>query len=175
MTREQMEHLIRAAAALTRASTFIVVGSQALLGTAPELPPDLGRSMELDLYPAEDPSAANLIDGSIGELSPFHETFGYYAHGVGPETAQLPQHWRDRVVIWASEHTGGAQALCISPSDLAISKLLAGREKDRVFVDAMLAHGFIQKASLRALLDELTPEQRRRIEPGLGVAGGGAG
>ncbi len=33
---------------------------------------------------------ADLIDGSIGELSPFHETFGYYAHGLGPETAALP-------------------------------------------------------------------------------------
>jgi hypothetical protein len=34
----------------------------------------------------------------IGELSPFHETFGYYAHGVAEETALLPQGWKDRLV-----------------------------------------------------------------------------
>ena len=33
------------------------------------------------------PDMADLIDGCIGELSPFHQAFGYYAHGVGKETA----------------------------------------------------------------------------------------
>lgn len=32
-----------------------------------------------------------MIDGSIGELSPFHETFGYYAQGVDETTAVLPE------------------------------------------------------------------------------------
>jgi hypothetical protein len=44
-------------------------------------------SQEADIYPLGDPAKSDLIDGTIGELSPFHETFGYYAHGVGPETA----------------------------------------------------------------------------------------
>jgi hypothetical protein len=29
-----------------------------------------------------DPFRNSLIDGAIGEGSMFHETFGYYAHGV---------------------------------------------------------------------------------------------
>jgi hypothetical protein len=33
------------------------------------------------------PDRADLIDGTIGELSPFHATYGYYAHGVGESTA----------------------------------------------------------------------------------------
>ena len=37
---------------------------------------------------------ADLIDGSIGEGSPFHELYGYYAQGVGEETATLPAGWR---------------------------------------------------------------------------------
>jgi len=44
------------------------------------------------------PEKADIIDGCIGELSPFHETFGYYAHGIGPETAVLPAKWKTRLV-----------------------------------------------------------------------------
>ena len=33
------------------------------------------------------PELAELIEGAIGEGSPFHDQFGYYAQGVGPETA----------------------------------------------------------------------------------------
>ncbi len=74
---------------------IIVIGSQALLASCPEAPEELLRSMEVDCYPLEDPAKADLIDGSIGELSPFHETYGYYAHGIGPETAALPAGWKD--------------------------------------------------------------------------------
>ena len=69
---------------------------------------------------------------SPDRLSPFHETFGYYAHGVGPETAMLPSGWRERVIRFESEHTGGTVGLCLAPEDLAVSKLLAGREKELV-------------------------------------------
>ena len=40
---------------------------------------------------------ADRIDGAIGEGSQFHETYGYYAQGVGPETACLPADWMQRV------------------------------------------------------------------------------
>ncbi len=36
------------------------------------------------------PELAEKIEGALGEGSQFHETFGYYAQGVGPETAVLP-------------------------------------------------------------------------------------
>jgi hypothetical protein len=38
----------------------------------------------------------------------FHETFGYYAHGVGEETAILPASWRERLVPLRNENTRGA-------------------------------------------------------------------
>ena len=46
-------------------------------------------SLEADVYPRHYPERAELIEGSIGELSMFHETFGYYADGVGVHTATL--------------------------------------------------------------------------------------
>ena len=100
-----------------------------------------------------------MIDGSIGELSPFHETFGYYAHGIGPETAALPAGWKGRVVRLESENAGGAVGLCLSPEDLAVSKLLAGREKDIEFVRAMLRSRIVTEAAIRSLAPELSPDQ----------------
>jgi hypothetical protein len=115
--------------------------------------------MEVDCYPLDDPAKADLIDGSIGELSPFHETFGYYAHGIGPETAALPAGWKARVVRIETDQTGGTVGLCLSPPELAVSKLLGGREKDIEFVRGMLRAGLVSEASIRSLSSELRPDQ----------------
>jgi hypothetical protein len=160
MNLKQLEHILRACGSITGCREIIVIGSQALLASYPDAPDDLLRSMEVDCYPLDDPAKADLIDGSIGELSPFHETFGYYAHGIGPETAALPAGWRARVVRLESENTGGTIGLCLSPEDLAASKLLAGREKDVEFVREMLRAGVVDEAAIRSLATELSPEQR---------------
>jgi hypothetical protein len=98
MNRKQLEHIIRAGGSVAAVPDLIVVGSQAILGAFPDAPPELLVSMEADVYPLHGPEKADLIDGSIGELSPFHEAFGYYAHGVGPDTAVLPSAWKARLV-----------------------------------------------------------------------------
>ncbi|HYO14403.1 MAG TPA: hypothetical protein VE685_14500 [Thermoanaerobaculia bacterium] len=86
MTREQLEHLIRAAGNITAEDEIVVIGSQAVLGQFPDAPASMRVSMEADLFPLHHPERADVIDGSIGELSPFHETFGYYAQGVSEAT-----------------------------------------------------------------------------------------
>lgn len=159
MNLKQLEHLVRACGSIAGCREIVVVGSQAILASRPDAPEELLRSMEVDCYPLDDPAKADLIDGSIGELSPFHETFGYYAHGVGPETAALPARWRTRVVRLESENTGGTVGLCLSPEDLAVSKLLAGREKDVDFVREMLRVGLVSEAGIRALASELSSDQ----------------
>lgn len=75
MTRPQLEHVIRAAATIAGDSEIVVIGSQAILGRHPDAPPDLLVSADVDLYPRNHPEKADLIEGSIGELSPFHETY----------------------------------------------------------------------------------------------------
>ena len=54
-------------------------------------------SAEADIYPLHAPELAEKIEGAIGEGSQFHQTFGYYAQGVGPNTAVLPRGWMSRV------------------------------------------------------------------------------
>jgi hypothetical protein len=94
MTRRQLEHVIRAAAATADTRDLIVIGSQAILGPFPDAPPELTESMEADVFPMDAPERSILIEGAIGEFSMFHETFGYYAHGVDETTACLPDGWR---------------------------------------------------------------------------------
>jgi hypothetical protein len=86
MNRTQLEHVLRASGSISGCRELVVIGSLAILGAFPDAPYELLKSLEVDLYPLDAPEKADLIDGSIGELSPFHETFGYYAHGIGPET-----------------------------------------------------------------------------------------
>lgn len=164
MKRGELEHVLRAAGAITGVSTWVVVGSQAILGAIPDAPEELLVSQEVDLYAPEDEAASDLVDGSIGERSPFHDSFGYYAHGVGPETAIFPARWRERALEVRSEATGGVTGICPHPADVAISKLAAGREKDRAYVRALLRHGIVEPDELRARLTELEPETSRRIE-----------
>jgi len=143
--RHELEHIIRAAAAITDETEFVCVGSQAVLGQYPNAPPALLISNEVDIYPERSPEKADLIDGAIGAGSLFEEQFGYYADGVGPETAQLPAGWRDRAVVVSGPNTHGARALCPEIHDLAVTKLLAGRDKDRDWIIAAAEAKLIRK------------------------------
>jgi hypothetical protein len=171
VNREQLEHILRAAGAITGRDEWVLVGSQAVLGAVPDAPKEITVSEELDLYAPGDEHASDLIDGSIGERSPFHETFGYYAHGVGAETATLPSRWRDRAVMVRSEATGGVTGICPHPSDLAVSKLAAWREKDRGFVAALLRHRIITRAEIEERLPELDDTTASMIRRRLQSAG----
>ena len=78
MERSQLEHIIRAAAAILDTDEFIVVGSQSILGAHPDAPASLTVSIEADLYPRLHPERSEAL-AAIGELSPFHHTFNIYA------------------------------------------------------------------------------------------------
>jgi hypothetical protein len=165
MTREQLEHIIRAACTIAADPELIIVGSQAILAQFPNAPADLLVSMEADVYPKNHRERSELIDGAIGELSMFHETFGYYADGVDERTATLPVGWEERLVPICGPGTAGNTGLALEIHDLLISKYVAGREKDRRFNRAALSHGLADPAVLEARLCDtpVNDEQKARI------------
>ena len=156
MKRPQLEHIIRAAAGVTGATEIVVIGSQSVLGQFPDSPADLLVSIEADVFTFRDPADADLIEGSIGEGSPFHQTFGYYAHGVAAETAVLPRGWEKRLIKVHNANTGGGCGLCLDPHDLAVAKLAAGRAKDISYVAGLLRHGLVIAAMVESRLRETT-------------------
>ena len=170
MTRSELEHVIRAAGAIADDRESVVIGSQSVLGQFPQAPAALLASMEADVYPRNRPERADLIDGAIGEGSHFHEQFGYYAQGVGEATATLPKGWRERLVRVKNVNTGGSTGLCLEVHDLAISKYVAGREKDLAFTATLARHGMISKEMLlaRAAQTGLAPAMRKLVKGRIG-------
>jgi hypothetical protein len=166
MHRQQLEHIIRAAAGITGATEFVIIGSQAVLGQFPQAPDELLISIEANVFSLRNPEDTDLIDGSIGEGSPFHQTFGYYAHGVSQETAILPTGWRDRLVPVHNQNTGGGTGHCLEIHDLAVSKLVAGRAKDLDFVTGLLRHCLAQVPVIRERLAQ-TPLAAERLQASL--------
>jgi hypothetical protein len=120
---------------------------------------------EADIYPLHAPDLADQIDGALGEGSRFHETYGYYAQGVGPETATLPAGWMGRVHRVQNAATNDRVGYCLDVVDLFLSKAAAARDKDREFCMALLQHGHVKPAQVLSLVDAmpLDDAQQRRL------------
>lgn len=165
MNANQLRHLLRAAAGSTQETVFVVIGSQAILATHPDAPKSLRKSMEGDTYPINNPEKAIIIDGAIGEGSQFHLEFGYYAHGISPDTATLPEGWEDRLVELKVEDERGTIGLCLEIHDLAFSKLAAGREKDTEYIKELLMHRLITRGKIQRSIDaEVRPEVKAKLQ-----------
>ncbi len=165
MKREELEHVIRAAADITK-DEIVVVGSQAVLAQYPDAPEALLVSLEVDVYPRGNPEQAIEIDAAMGDGSPFHETFGYYAHGVGPETPVAPAGWQERLIrldlpaILAK--SGTVTAWCLEVHDLVLAKLAAGQPHDFVFAEEALRAGLVDVDRIQQGI-ELMPESHRQV------------
>lgn len=162
MNRSQLEHIIRAAGAITNDKEIIIIGSQSILGQVPDAKPDLLVSREADVFPKNKPELSDLIDGSIGEASFFDDTFGYYAHGVGKETAILPVGWENRLVSIKNENTNDVVGYCLDVHDLVLSKYVAGREKDIEFAKLCIEYGYVNKEKLIELANLLPINEAKK-------------
>ena len=146
MKNDELVHVLRASAAISNETSFVLVGSQA----------DLLASTEIDLHPALRPEKADLIDGAIGAHSTFHDTFGYHADGVDPETASLPKDWMNRAVLTYFDQI---TAICPDLHDLVVSKCSAGRDKDADFIRTLLASGLVKANILFERIAKLDPSK----------------
>ena len=157
MRRDQLEHAIRAACEVSNDTELLVFGSQAILGEYPNAARALRGSIEVDLQPRNKPEATDAIDGALGEFSLFHQTHGFYVHGVSIEVAVLPPGWEGRTVPVVDEvNTRGGVGHCLESHDLAASKLVAFRDKDREFVTTLLVEQMISADVLIERVTELS-------------------
>ena len=165
MTRDQLEHAIRAACDIAGDTELIIFGSQAILGTWPSPPETLTASIEVDVQPKNRPDKTDDVDGMLGELSDFHNTHGFYVHGVTIDSAVLPSGWEMRMVSVSDPRgTRGNVGHCLEAHDLAASKLVADREKDRVFVTNLMSEGLLDADTLLARIEELPVDNCRKTD-----------
>lgn len=142
MNRAQLAHVLRSASRIAGDSEVLVVGSQAILGVRDEdeLPAAATASMEADIAFLDDADRvkADEVEGGIGEFSPFHEEFGYYAEGIHIDTVVLPGRWTERLIRPNLPGAEPAHAAFLEPHDLIAAKLAAGRPKDLAFALALV-------------------------------------
>jgi len=74
-------------------------------------------------------AAITRVNDELGITSGFYDTHGYYADGLGLATVVLAPGWQDRLQPLTDDE-GKIVARCLEVHDAAVSKLMAGREKD---------------------------------------------
>jgi hypothetical protein len=87
-----------------------------------------------------------------------------------PDTATLPRGWQRRLVRVENANTGGYAGLCLEVHDLAISKYIAGREKDLEFTRELARHRMTDRKTLLARLaaTKLEPALARAVRGRIG-------
>ena len=160
MTRDELEHAIRAACDVAQDNAVYVFGSQAILGQYPDAPAALRQSAEADIAPVNAVDMVDVIDANLGELSLFHQAFGYYVHGVAIEAAVLPAGWQHRAIAVRNANTGNRTGWCVEGHDLGASKLVPFREKDREFVRTLIAEELVTPRKLLLRIKQLPGSDR---------------
>lgn len=159
MDREQLEHAIRAACTVSGDNELYIFGSQAILGQYPDANEQLRQSIEVDLSPKNKPEAIDKIDGALGENSSFHQTHGFYVHGVSLETAAFPEGWKDRTTKVRDYMDENNIGWCVEAHDLAASKLIAFRDKDTNFVRRLILENMIDVDELKNRIQLIDSEK----------------
>jgi len=171
LNRYELEHLIRAAGTVAEVRELIIIGSQSILGQYPDISDQfvktdksvkiaaidsgiLYMSREADFIVPSNPEKSDLIDAILGELSQFHDTFGYYAQGVDFSTATLPSNWQTRLISICNKNTNGISGLCLEIHDMIVSKLVANRQKDNKYVQAAINNKLVKKDILLDRIDQ---------------------
>ncbi|MFT5142057.1 MAG: hypothetical protein ACI84D_000668 [Thalassolituus oleivorans] len=165
MTHAQLVHAIRAACNVSGDDELLIFGSQAIHGSFPDPPASLTTSVEVDIQPKNHPEKTIDIDGALGEGSPFHSDWGFYVHGVLIENAVLPTGWEKRCAPVFSGDAIERTGWCVETHDLAASKLVAFRDKDRQFVRTLLAEQLVSAGLLESRVHqlELSADQRESL------------
>jgi hypothetical protein len=171
MQRNKVDHVLRAAASVTGHKVFVLIGSAALVARIKgPTPASMLMTQEVDIYAFDVDNVqelSDMIDGSLGQDSIFHRSFGFYADGVSPETAKMPSDWMTRASKYSSPACPGVTAIVPDVNDLALAKLVAWREKDIDWLRAGVAHRILSLDEMEARLDRMPPGDTASGNPGI--------
>ena len=144
MRKSDLFELIRQIKIIISEETPIIVGSQAV-HLLTNFPPEIVQhSIECDfLIIGGKTEARALINKKLGVFSNFQVENGFYADALGLATVILPIDWQERLQTLKDEN-GESIALVAEIHDIAVSKLIAGREKDFQVLKELFIREFIK-------------------------------
>ena len=130
--------LIQQVKTITGSIELVIVGSHCLYAVTDEVPEVVRKSVEADFllgpYGVELMAKVNAL---MGVTSEFFKRTGKYADALGLATVTLPPGWKERLQPLVDEN-GQTIARCLEIYDAAVSKLMAGRDKDWLFLFYLL-------------------------------------
>ncbi len=162
-----LNHLLESVSALARPRRIVVLGSSSLLPGHPALG-DPGQALELStdadlLLEPVDQALADMLKEAVGEDSLFSQRHGYYADILRPAIAEtLPAGWQSRLHPVA----GYVNVFALDPYDLAVVKLMVGREKDLDLLRAMLRLNIVEPLRLRQHYQQTPLGERESLTAG---------
>lgn len=157
--------LLDAVLGLAKPERINVLGSSSLLADHPVLgepgqPLETSYDADRLLVPVDDEVAAILAE-AVGQQSLFAKRNGCYADILRPALAEpLPAGWESRLHPVA----GYRNVFALDPYDLAVVKLMVGREKDLNLLRALLRRGILEPQRLREHYQR-TPLGERQMSP----------
>jgi hypothetical protein len=143
-------HLLESVCAIARPQRIVILGSSSLLPKHPALggpggPLEISLDADFLLEPV-DQAIADALKEAVGSESVFEQHHGYYADILKPSIVEtLPPGWESRLTAVP----GYDNVFALDRYDLALVKLVVGREKDLDLVRALLRLGILQADALR--------------------------
>ena len=167
MNRNDINRLLTEAMKITRHHDYVIIGSLSVLGAVAHPPISMTGSIDVDLYPKNDPGRAFEIANKLGLGSDFEQTYGYYADAVSPMLPTLPEGWELRLFRVAFD--SGAVAWFLEPNDAGISKYVRSEPRDREWIRAGLKVGILSIPTIEYRLRETIMESDERQRSTLAI------
>lgn len=163
MNKDQVDDALDSLRVITNETHMIVIGTQSLHGTHPNLPDDIVFSREIDVILKNKATLANWISDVVGNYTPFEAERGYFIDHVRPKPGLpvLADGWEQRMT--REQISGKCIIDYLSPEDLVIAKLGAGREKDFPFVAGMLNRGVVTAEAIAALISVVHTDYQQKV------------
>lgn len=138
MKKDLFLELVRQVKEVSGIESPIIVGSHTLYAVSDQVPDVVRASVEADfLFAGEGRDILEKTRRQLGLESAYHDAHGFFADILGLATVTLPPGWKERLQLLLDEN-GQPIARCLELYDAAVSKLMAGRDKDWVFLAYLL-------------------------------------
>ena len=170
MKNSDVEDALLSLWVLVREHAPVVIGSQSLHGRFPDVADTIMRSREIDVILPNKAKIGNWLSEVVGDGTPFEVERGYFIDHIVPDIARgipvLANGWDQRStkrpVIYDGKEVG--EVRFISPEDMAISKLYAGREKDFNFLKLLVQAGYLNMKEVEALIPYVDEMYRSKLQ-----------
>ncbi len=164
MKLANIEKLLIEARKVTNHSDYVIIGSLSVLGCTSKPPASMVTSMDVDLYPRDDPGRSGEVGRELGETSEFAKKYGFYADPVSPGLPTLPSGWAAR--LQPVHFKSGVTAWFLDITDAAISKYVRGYKNDDRWIRAGLRAGLLSILRIDSRLRSTTMEahERQRVK-----------